>query len=136
MHVVRRFLFLIALITGPAAGYGQVVTGAGEPAQLDVRAAGERSIRLTLKPVSFMKDFRDHPSLAARRYTVPALSVREITKPVQRSVGTLTVEVRANPLTVSVRNNDGLPMQEVVFESDGSLSLFYRCLRDLRYRCR
>jgi hypothetical protein len=69
-----------------------------------------------------MKDFRDHPSLAARRYTVPALSVREITKPVQRSVGTLTVEVRANPLTVSVRNNDGLPVQEVVFENDGSLS--------------
>ena len=122
MRVVRRFFFLITLMAGPAAAYGQAVTAAGQPAQLDVRAAGERSIRVTLKPVSFARDFPDHPSVATRPYPVAALSMREITKPVQRKVGTLTVEVRANPLTLSVRNNDGLPVQEVVFENDGSLS--------------
>jgi alpha-glucosidase (family GH31 glycosyl hydrolase) len=95
---------------------------AGHPAQLDVRAAGERSIRVTLKPVSFARDFPDLPSVATRPYPVPALSVRQITKPLQRKVGTLTVEVRANPLTLSVRNSDGLPVQEVVFEHDGNLS--------------
>jgi hypothetical protein len=50
------------------------------------------------------------------------LIVRETSGPVQRKIGTLTVEVRANPLTVSVRNSDGDPVQEIAFENDGSLS--------------
>ncbi len=84
MRVVRRFLCLIALMAGPPGAYGQEVTAAGHPAQLDVRAAGERSIRVTLKPVSFARDFPDLPSVATRPYPVPALSVRQITKPLRR----------------------------------------------------
>ena len=34
-----------------ASARAQPITAAGQPAQLDVRAAGERSIRITLKPV-------------------------------------------------------------------------------------
>jgi alpha-glucosidase/alpha-D-xyloside xylohydrolase len=53
VRLVHRFIFLIALTAAPAAAYGQAITAAGQPAQLDVRAAGERSIRVTLKPVGF-----------------------------------------------------------------------------------
>ena len=122
MRTVRRFLFLIAALFGPAAADAQTITAAGQPAQLDVRVAGDRSIRVTLKPVSFDDDYPVNPAVAPRPYPAPALRLRQITGTVQKKVGTLTVTVRANPLTLSVRNSDGLLVQEVVFETDGSLS--------------
>jgi alpha-glucosidase/alpha-D-xyloside xylohydrolase len=60
--------------------------------------------------------------LAARTYQSAALSVREITRPVRKAVGNLDVEVRHDPLTVTVRNASGRLVQEIVFEQDGSLS--------------
>jgi alpha-glucosidase/alpha-D-xyloside xylohydrolase len=98
------------------------ITTAGQPAQLDIRAAGDRTIRVTLKPLSFKNDFPATPAVVDRRYAAPALSLREIAKPVQRTVGSLTVEVRPNPLTVSVKNPGGLLVQELVFDADGTLS--------------
>ena len=77
--------------------YAQAVTAAGQPAQLDIRAAGERSIRVTLKPISFKEDFPVNPAVAPRPYPAAALSLREITGPVRKKIGTLTVDVRPNP---------------------------------------
>ncbi len=122
MRRVQRVLFLIALLTGPAAADAQQITAAGQPAQLDVRAAGERSIRVTLKPVTFKEDFPVNPAIALRQYPAPALSLRELTGPVQRKVGGLTVDVRPNPLTVSVKSSNGRVVQELVFEADGNVS--------------
>jgi alpha-glucosidase/alpha-D-xyloside xylohydrolase len=121
MRAVQPFLFLLALLA-PVAANAQGITAAGQPAQLDVRTAGERSVRVTLKPISFKEAFPTNPAIAPRPYPAPALSLRQITAPVQRKAGGLTVEVRANPLTVSVRSSDGRPVQELVFEDDGSLS--------------
>jgi hypothetical protein len=56
MRVVPRLLFLVALMAGPSGASAQGITAAGQPAQLEVRAAGERSIRVTLKPVGFKED--------------------------------------------------------------------------------
>ncbi|MGH7470767.1 MAG: TIM-barrel domain-containing protein [Longimicrobiales bacterium] len=100
----------------------QQITAAGQPAQLDIRVAGERSIRVTLKPLSFQNDFPASPALADRKYAAPVLRIREIRSPVKRKVGTLNVEVRPNPLTVVVTSATGQPVQEVVFEADGNLS--------------
>jgi alpha-glucosidase/alpha-D-xyloside xylohydrolase len=77
---------------------------------------------VTLKPVSIKADFPVNPAVAARSYPAPALSLREITRPVIRKIGALTVDVRPNPLTLSVSNAAGLLIQELVFETDGSLS--------------
>ena len=44
-----------------------------------MRAAGERSIRITLKPVSVKEDFPVNPAIVDRKYPPPALSLREIT---------------------------------------------------------
>jgi alpha-glucosidase/alpha-D-xyloside xylohydrolase len=120
--LVQRFLFLFALIAGPAAAYGQAITAAGQPAQLDIRAAGEHSLRVTLKPTSFKEDFPVNPAVAPRPYPPAALRLRELTGPVRKKIGTLTVDVRPGPLTLSVTNGDGLLVQALVFETDGTLS--------------
>ena len=112
----------LAFLVGAPAADAQPITAAGQPAQLEIRAAGAQSIRITLKPVSFKDDFPINPALAERKYASPALSVRELTRPVQRRVANLSVEVRPNPLTVVVKNAAGQLVQEVVFEGDGSLS--------------
>jgi alpha-glucosidase (family GH31 glycosyl hydrolase) len=121
LAAVPRFLVLGALLASPLAAGAQQITAAGQPAQLDVRAAGERSIRVTLKPLS-VKDVPANPAVAPRPYPAPGLSLREITGPVRKAVGALTIEVRPNPLTLTVTNAAGLPVQELVFETDGNLS--------------
>ena len=101
----RRALQCVAILLvatlGTTSVDAQTITAAGEPAQLDVRAAGERSIRITLKPVSFKEEFPVNPAVVARSYASPALSLRAVTRPVRKTVGALSVEVRPNPLTAA-----------------------------------
>jgi alpha-glucosidase (family GH31 glycosyl hydrolase) len=122
---MRVPLYLTVLLVGainvPSVD-AQPITTAGQPAQLDVRAAGDRSIRITLKPASFKDDFPVNPAVVARSYPSPALSLREVKGRVQRKVGALSVEVRTSPLTLRVTNDAGTLIQEIVFENDGNVS--------------
>ncbi len=122
MRFVRQVAMTAALLSYAAVAQGQSITAAGQPAQLDVRAAGDRSIRVTLKPIAFTGHFPDNPAIAGRAYPAPALSLREITGPVRKSVGRLDVEVRPHPLTLTVKRAGGTLVQEVVFEEGGNLS--------------
>ncbi|HYH00994.1 MAG TPA: TIM-barrel domain-containing protein [Terriglobales bacterium] len=99
----------------------QQITTSGRPAQLDVRAAGEASIRVTLKPVD-LREIPANPAVVDREYPSPAMSLRQITAPLKRKVGTLNVEVRPNPLTLVVTSAKGELVQEIVFENDGNLT--------------
>src|SRR5436309_10478796 len=92
--VLILWLHLATAVSIPAPP----ITAAGQPAQLDIRAAGEHSIRVTLKPIGFAGDFPFTPALAERSYPAPTVSLREIAAPATARVGTLRVEVRANPL--------------------------------------
>ncbi|HSL71344.1 MAG TPA: TIM-barrel domain-containing protein [Longimicrobiales bacterium] len=121
MRFVRR-LHALAFSLVASSGYAQQITTAGQPAQLDIRPAGEHSIRVTLKPVGFTRDFPITPALAERSYPAPALSLRAIGRPVSMKVGSLNVEVRPNPLTIIVTSTSGQPVQRLVFENDGGLS--------------
>ena len=115
---------LVAVLSGAHATALQSVpiTAAGQPAQLDIRGAAERTLRITLKPLTFKGDFPSTPAVLDRSYPAPALTVRELTKPVQRTINGLAVEVRPNPLTVTVKNARGQLVQELTFEPDGNLS--------------
>jgi hypothetical protein len=104
--------------TGPAAE----IRVNNQPAQLDVRSAGEHSIRVTLKPVSFKPEFPSTPALAEREYAPPTITLREITGAVKARIGGLNVEVLPNPLTIVTTNADGKPIQNVIFQEDGNLS--------------
>jgi alpha-glucosidase (family GH31 glycosyl hydrolase) len=117
------FTLVLSLLPAFAgAAEAQVVTAAGQPAQLDIRAAGDSSLRITLKPLSLTRDLPANPALAERAYPAPALSVRTLTRSIQKNVGTFRVEVRPGPLAVVVRNAAGRLVQEVIFENDGTLT--------------
>ena len=100
----------------------QPITSAGQPARLTVRAAGERSVRVTLAPVTYKREFPFSPAVADRRYPTPAINLTTLASPVRRRIGQLDVEVRANPLTVVVTTPDGKPVQQLAFADDGSVS--------------
>jgi alpha-glucosidase (family GH31 glycosyl hydrolase) len=124
MNVLRHLTtvaIILTLGTGRAP-HAQRITAAGQPAQLDIRVAGERSIRVTLKPVGVKDEVLVTPSVAERTYAKPALSLRELTAPVRCRVGSLTVEARPAPLTVIVSSASGQLVQQIVFEDDGTLS--------------
>jgi alpha-glucosidase (family GH31 glycosyl hydrolase) len=118
-HVI---LIALALMSGVAPARAQQITAAGQPAQLDVRAAGDSSIRVTLKPISLARDFPVNPAVVERKYSAPGLSFRDLGMAVQRKIGNLVVSLRPNPLTLTVRTPAGELVQELVFEPDGSLS--------------
>jgi alpha-glucosidase/alpha-D-xyloside xylohydrolase len=120
--VLPSVAILLVALVGAARVDAQSITAAGEPAQLDVRAAGERSLRITLKPVGFKAEFPENPAVVARRYAAPALSLRAVTQPVRRTIGALSVEVRPAPLTLRITNHAGALVQEIVFEPDGTLA--------------
>jgi alpha-glucosidase/alpha-D-xyloside xylohydrolase len=125
MTRTRFFGFLattIALLSSAPSGQSTQITAAGQPAQLDIRVAGDRAIRVTLKPITFTQDFPATPAVVDRTYAAPAISLREVSTPVPRTIGNLRVEVRPHPLTVSVKNAAGQPVQELVFDGDGTLS--------------
>jgi alpha-glucosidase/alpha-D-xyloside xylohydrolase len=121
-------MFLRLLVVGLGL-FGVATTGpAGEirshdqPAQLDIRPAGENSIRVTLKPISFKPEFPFSPALVEREYAAPSISLREISRPVKAQVGRLNVEVLPHPLTIVATTTDGKPIQSIVFQEDGDLS--------------
>ena len=113
---------LFTLIQTSCAISAQQITTEGKPAQLDIRIAGEHSLRITLKPVNFKDDFPYNPAIAERNYSSPAISLREINKTIRKKLGTLHVEVRPDPLTIVVTNTKGEMVQELVFHNDGVLS--------------
>jgi alpha-glucosidase (family GH31 glycosyl hydrolase) len=122
MRFVRPALSILVLLATACAAHAQGVTAAGQPARLDVRAAGDASIRVTLAPLDFKDEFPRTPAVVDRENTAPALSVRRVDEPIQRTVGSFSVEVRPRPLTLVVRSGDGRLVQRLVFEEDGTLS--------------
>ncbi|HEY3384552.1 MAG TPA: TIM-barrel domain-containing protein [Vicinamibacterales bacterium] len=110
---------------GPSAAAretGRSIVTAGQPAELDVRTSGPNSLRVTLKPITFKDEFPANPAVSSRLYPSPGLIVRDLGAPVRKVVGRFEVEVRPEPLTVTVRRAGGQLVQEIVFEPDGSLS--------------
>jgi alpha-glucosidase/alpha-D-xyloside xylohydrolase len=105
-----------------AACPGAEIKTNNQPAQLDIREAGQHSIRVTLKPVSYKAEFPFSPALAERKYATPALSLKEISQPVKARLGSMNVEVLPDPLTIVATTTDGKPIQRIVFGKDGTMS--------------
>lgn len=120
---ISVFLVVLGILWSTCAVETQEITVGGQPTQLDIREAGEHSIRVTLKPLSYEKDFPfSPPALANWDYSDPAISIRELKETVKARVGNLNVEVRSVPLSVIVTNLEGNTVQELIFQKDGKLS--------------
>lgn len=65
------FVFLILQTTLQA----QNIISNGEPAELNIRKAGENSIRITLKPVNYKGDFPFSPALSSMQYLKPVINL-------------------------------------------------------------
>jgi hypothetical protein len=115
------FIVLLFAVNVPGAR-GQAIIAAGQPAQLDIRAASQNSIRVTLKPVAYKEDFPFTPGVAERQYGAPVISIRSIDKIIKKKVGALQVELRPNPLTIVITNAKGQLIQEISFTRDGRMS--------------
>ena len=114
---------LICLVAFEASALAAQLTRNGEPAQLDVRPAGEQAVRVTLRPLSFEATLPWSPTLVSGLDSVsPVLSLREVDAPVERRVGALTVSVRGNPLAIEIRDASGARVQELVFADDGTVA--------------
>jgi len=116
--------YLLLLLTAFAANTlsAQPITTAGEPAQLEIRQAGEHSIRIVLKPQSYKDELPFSPALVERTYPAPAIVLKALTAPVKKQVGPLMVEVTPSPLTVTVTTAGGVPVQKLIFNTDNTLS--------------
>ncbi len=117
----KLFLNIATLIISNITSAQQLMTN-GQPAELDIRPAGAHSIRITLKPTSFIKNFPYTPALAERVYAKPVIAIRTVTGKIKKQVGSLWVEVQADPLRVIVTNAKGELIQNLIFEKDGRLN--------------
>jgi alpha-glucosidase/alpha-D-xyloside xylohydrolase len=120
MSVLSLVLLSVTLYARPLAAYP--VTADGQPAVLTVRAAGARSIRVTLRPESFKLEFPESPVLSERAYPNPALALRELKEPITASMAGLLVTVQSEPLRLTVKGQNGDLIQSLTFEADGGTS--------------
>jgi alpha-glucosidase/alpha-D-xyloside xylohydrolase len=114
-------LILFLLVSVHCVSQGPQLTTNGEPAQLNIRTAGENSIRVTLKPESFKPDFPNNPALAERRYAAPVISINSIKAPISKKVGKYNVQVSPDPLTITVTDAKNVFIQRVTFGDSGRL---------------
>lgn len=108
-------------VAGAEAEAGEILSN-HKPARLDIRSAGEYSIRVTLKPLDFTPDFPFSPALAERADSKPVVSLTEISRPIKARVGIIDVEVQPSPLSIVATRPDGSVIQTLVFQEDGDLT--------------
>ncbi len=118
----KLLLFYLALLWAGENAFAQPIRINGQPAQLDVRMAGEHSVRITLKPVGVTDAFPYSPTLVQRNYASPAISLVAIEKTIVKRVGNMTVTVDPAPLKVTVVNDKMQDVQVITFLNDGTLT--------------
>lgn len=113
-------LLLLVAATQPLAAW--TISAGKKPGVLSIRPAGERSIRVTLKPQDFKPEFPENAVLPARTYPPATLELRELNHPVTAKIAGLSVTVQPDPLRVVVTAENGELIQSITFDADGSAS--------------
>ncbi len=118
MRLLYAFVVITALSGQAAPAPGTLTTG-GQPAELQIRLAGDNLGHKIRHKGGY---FPATPAVVDRPYPAPVIRLRSLVKPMEQRVGRLTVAVKPNPLTVTVTNASGQLVQELVFEADGTLA--------------
>ena len=122
MDCRKTLLTLLSFASSVIVLYSQEIRTAGQAAQLDIRAAENTSVRITLKPLSYLPEYPFTPAVVERNYGSPVISIRSITKPVSKRIGQITVQVLPSPLTIVIKNAKGQLIQRLIFDDDGVLN--------------
>jgi alpha-glucosidase/alpha-D-xyloside xylohydrolase len=132
-----RLLLAVMLLWGPAViasghtgnSHGSGLHAAGAvwnssgSAVLEIRLAGENSLRISLLPASLGGVLPDSPLLSeGRRYQEPLIRTLAGGEPAKANIGNLRVEVEQMPLTVSVYELSGRLVQRLRYDDDGSVA--------------
>ncbi len=115
----------ICLALQCAASVAAPILVNGKPGLLEVRPLGARSVRVTLREAGGAA-IPYSPALAPREESAPGIRLEDVggagTPTAVSTIGDLGVEVRGEPLTVTVTAADGRVVQRLEFAADGSLS--------------
>jgi alpha-glucosidase (family GH31 glycosyl hydrolase) len=120
--VLRLSLAAVALLSLIPVTQAAPLVAGGKPARLEIRAAGDHAVRITLQPQDAKTPFPYTPALAEHNYGAPVIKLEDIGEPVQAEVGKLKVEVRGEPLTVTVSDGGGRVLQTLEFAADGIMT--------------
>jgi alpha-glucosidase/alpha-D-xyloside xylohydrolase len=116
-----NYLLLLCLPVFYTNASAQKIMVNNQPGRLDIRAAGAGSIRITLKPISYHKDFPETPALANIRYSNPLISLTTIDRPLKKVISGLTVTVKNSPLAITIINKSGQLIQQITADANGKL---------------
>ncbi|MGC9471415.1 MAG: TIM-barrel domain-containing protein [Bacteroidales bacterium] len=105
---------------------GNAISGSAPSGELqgilEIRQAGESGIRITLKPEGYPENLLFTPVLANRDYPSPFIKISELQDIVRKRSGKMVVEVHPDPLTVVIKNSEGITIQTIAFRENGNLS--------------
>ncbi|HEX5221168.1 MAG TPA: TIM-barrel domain-containing protein [Verrucomicrobiae bacterium] len=121
-------LLLVLSLRAFAAGDKQLQVF-GAPVQLTISEASERTVRIELTPL----DEQGNPcsgtpsTVLAQFQCKERFRARELASEKKLRIGKLRVAIKPNPLTISVTQADGKPVQELVFDdANGTNAVTFR----------
>src|SRR5262245_46187693 len=96
----------------------------GDRAELTINAISDRTTQIVLTPLDERNKPRAGPpsTVLVEQKPQVKLQIRELTDPNEVEVGKLRVQVKPNPLTVTVSGRSGGVVQELVFADDGTMT--------------
>ena len=113
-------LFIPAILFCIKKLEAQQINAGGEPGQLDIRAVGKNSIRVTIKPIS-MTDLPPFSPAVTVSPAISSITLRSILNPVTKKIGNLKVTVSGNPLSLVIKNAKGQLVQHISFDKKNKL---------------
>jgi alpha-glucosidase/alpha-D-xyloside xylohydrolase len=97
----------------------------GNPAELSVSAVSERTVQIVLAPLDEKEKARSAPpsTVLVGQQLQLMLRRRELTRTEEVALGKLRVQLKPEPLTVSISGSSGKVAQELIIaEADGAIS--------------
>ena len=117
---VKCILLIGYLFAAQWVAHSQQLVVAGRPSQLTIRKAGEKTLRVTLKPLNYSKDFPATPAIVERKYQGPLLVVND-EKEQEKVAGNFKISIKQNPLSIRITDRQGRQIQNLDFTNEGNL---------------
>ena len=117
--IYSGFLIGLGVVAGAMASAAEPVLWKGQPAELQIQAATEHSVRIVLREVVQGHTSTippQNPAFLPKSWRSPVAAIRELDGPATVPVGTMTVRISSSPLTVTVMSGDGRVVQDLTLD--------------------
>lgn len=113
---------VIILLSSCRCSRNQHLEFSSQYMQLQIRSAGEKSLRVSLIPINKDKRLQNNPVLTDIEYRDPGITISAISHLIEKEVGSFVVNILPEPLRVIVYSREGNLIQELTFSEDGLLA--------------